>query len=65
MIGVELRFEVRQILHDLIDQGVLMLYSGRNVLRMLPPLVLSIQQADESLKKLEEALRMEEKRHGA
>ena len=62
MIGVELRFEVRDILHDLIGRGVLMLYSGRNVLRMLPPLVLSMEQADTVLERLEGALRSEEER---
>ena len=62
MIGVELRFEVRDILHDLIGRGVLMLYSGRNVLRMLPPLVLSMEQADAVLERLEGALRSEEER---
>ncbi|MBI1657823.1 MAG: aminotransferase class III-fold pyridoxal phosphate-dependent enzyme [Thaumarchaeota archaeon] len=62
MIGVELRFEVRDILHDLIGRGVLMLYSGRNVLRMLPPLVLSMEQADAVLERLEGVLRSEEER---
>lgn len=62
MIGVEMRFEVREILHDLIGRGVLMLYSGRNVLRMLPPLVLSMEQADAVLESLEGALRSEEER---
>ncbi|MCE2507960.1 MAG: aminotransferase class III-fold pyridoxal phosphate-dependent enzyme [Nitrosopumilaceae archaeon] len=62
MIGVEMRFEVREVLHDLIGRGVLMLYSGRNVLRMLPPLVLSMEQADAVLEGLEGALRSEEER---
>ena len=38
MIGIEMKFEVRDILMGLIKQGVLMLYSGRNILRILPPL---------------------------
>ena len=62
MIGVEMRFEVRDILHDLINQGVLMLYSGRNVLRMLPPLVITKEQADTAMTCLDEALSSEEKR---
>lgn len=64
MIGIELRFEVRDILHELIREGVLMLYSGRNVLRMLPPLVLTKEQADIVLCKLEEVIRNEERRRG-
>lgn len=62
MIGVELRFEVRDILHDLLQRGVVMLYSGRNVLRMLPPLVLDMKQADTVLEELDGALTSEEKR---
>ena len=41
MIGIEMKFEVRDILMGLIEEGVLMLYSGRNILRILPPLVIS------------------------
>lgn len=62
MIGVELRFDVRDILQDLLDRGVLMLYSGRNVLRMLPPLVLTAAQADVALERLDAALSAEEAR---
>ncbi|MEO9320057.1 MAG: acetylornithine/succinylornithine family transaminase [Nitrososphaera sp.] len=40
MIGVELRFEVKDVLFDGIRQGLLMLYSGRNIIRLLPPLVM-------------------------
>ena len=40
MIGVELRFEVRDVLLDGIRNGLLMLYSGRNIIRLLPPLVM-------------------------
>ena len=41
MIGVELKFEVKDVLVSLIEKGVLMLYSGRNILRILPPLVIT------------------------
>jgi acetylornithine/LysW-gamma-L-lysine aminotransferase len=41
MVGVEMKFEVRDILMDGIAEGVLLLYSGRNILRFLPPLVIS------------------------
>ena len=41
MIGVEMKFEVKDILMDGITEGVLLLYSGRNILRFLPPLVMS------------------------
>jgi LysW-gamma-L-lysine/LysW-L-ornithine aminotransferase len=40
MLGVELRFDVKDILFDGIRHGLLILYSGRNILRLLPPLVM-------------------------
>ena len=40
MLAVELRFDVRDIFIDGINNGLLMLYSGRNIIRLLPPLVM-------------------------
>ena len=56
MIGVEIKFEVKRILDRLIDRGVLMLYSGRNILRILPPLVITAEQAAKVLGALDTAL---------
>ena len=65
MIGVELKFDVKDILMDAIDKGVLLLYSGRNVLRFLPPLSISQQEVQKVLVVLDELLSMEEKRRNA
>ena len=56
MIGVELKFEVRRVLERLIGRGVLMLYSGRNILRILPPLVISEEEAARVLEALDAVL---------
>src|ERR671917_966147 len=40
MLAVELRFDVKDVLFDAIKNGLLMLYSGRNIIRLLPPLVI-------------------------
>ena len=40
MLAIELRFEVKDVLFDGIRNGLLMLYSGRNIIRLLPPLVM-------------------------
>ena len=50
---------------DAIDKGVLLLYSGRNVLRFLPPLSISQQEVQKVLVVLDELLSMEEKRRNA
>ncbi len=62
MIGVELKFDVRDILMNLIKDGILMLYSGRNILRILPPLVISEEDITKVLQSLDCVLSEEEKR---
>ncbi len=62
MIGVELKFEVRDILMNLIEKGVLMLYSGRNILRILPPLVITEEDITKVLQTLDVVLTEEEKK---
>jgi LysW-gamma-L-lysine/LysW-L-ornithine aminotransferase len=62
MIGVELRFDVKDILFDGIKNGLLMLYSGRNIIRLLPPLVMDEAIVSEALKTIDQLLTKEEKR---
>ncbi len=62
MIGVELKFEVKDILMEGIKNGLLLLYSGRNILRFLPPLVISEEDVTKTLKILDELLTNEENR---
>ena len=62
MIGVELKFEVKDILMEGIKNGLLLLYSGRNILRFLPPLVISETDIAKTLKILDELLTNEEGR---
>ena len=65
MIAVELKFEVRDILMNLIKEGILMLYSGRNVLRILPPLVISEEDITKVLQSLDSVLSTEEEKRNA
>jgi len=62
MIGIEMKFEVRDILMTLIKKGVLMLYSGRNILRILPPLVISEEDVTKVLHALDSTLTEEEQK---
>ena len=62
MIGIELKFEVKDILMGLIKKGVLMLYSGRNILRILPPLVISKNDVTQVLHALDSVLTEEEEK---
>jgi acetylornithine/LysW-gamma-L-lysine aminotransferase len=62
MLGVELRFDVKDILFDGIRRGLLVLYSGRNVLRLLPPLVMDEMTVSRVVDIIDVILTNEEKR---
>jgi acetylornithine/LysW-gamma-L-lysine aminotransferase len=53
MLGMEMRFDVYNILLGCMDQGVLVLDAGRNVLRFLPPLVIEKEQIDRVIEVLD------------
>ena len=62
MIGIEMKFEIKDILMGLIKEGILMLYSGRNILRILPPLVISEDDITKVLHVLDSILTEEEQK---
>jgi len=62
MIGVELKFEVKDILFEGIQKGVLLLYSGKNIIRLLPPLVITQEDITKVIEILDVLLSREEER---
>jgi LysW-gamma-L-lysine/LysW-L-ornithine aminotransferase len=62
MLGVEMRFDVKNILLDGIKNGILLLYSGRNILRLLPPIVMKEEEVNKSLELIDKLIYNEEKR---
>jgi acetylornithine/LysW-gamma-L-lysine aminotransferase len=60
MLGMELRFDVYSILLNCAERGVLMLDAGRNVLRFLPPIVITKEQVDKAIAVLDAVLEEEE-----
>ena len=63
MLAMEMRFDVRDILLDGIKNGLLMLYSGRNIIRLLPPLIMDKGMVDQALSVMNSLLVAEAKRH--
>jgi acetylornithine/LysW-gamma-L-lysine aminotransferase len=61
MLGMEFRYDVRNIIMRTMEEGVLILNAGRNVLRFLPPLVIERKQVDRTIHVLDEVIRNEEK----
>ena len=62
MLAVEIRFDVRDILLDGIRNGLLMLYSGRNIIRLLPPLVIDEKTVARALEIMDHLFTKEEQR---
>jgi acetylornithine/LysW-gamma-L-lysine aminotransferase len=62
MLGLELRFDVRNILMDGISNGILMLYSGRNIIRLLPPLLIDRELVSKFVATLDKLLSLEEEK---
>lgn len=60
MLALELRFDVRNILMEGISNGILMLYSGRNIIRLLPPLLIDRELVLKFVTILDMLLSMEE-----
>ena len=56
MLGMEMRFDVYNILLGCMDRGVIVLDAGRNVVRFLPPLVIEKGQIDRVVEVLDEVL---------
>ena len=62
MLAAELRFEVKDVLFDGIKEGLLMLYSGKNIIRLLPPLVIDEHSVSNALAIMDKVLSNEEER---
>ncbi|MBI3961694.1 MAG: aspartate aminotransferase family protein [Deinococcus sp.] len=56
MVGIELKEKVQPYLEALMEKGVLALPAGPNVLRLLPPLVISKEDLDTVVRRLGEVL---------
>lgn len=65
MIGIELKFDIKQIILDGIKHGLLLLYSGRNIIRLLPPLIINKDNVISILNILDILFAREEKRRNA
>jgi acetylornithine/LysW-gamma-L-lysine aminotransferase len=56
MIGIELKQKVQDKLAELLENRIIALPAGPNVIRMLPPLVIEKEQIDQVVRTLRELL---------
>jgi acetylornithine/LysW-gamma-L-lysine aminotransferase len=60
MLGMELRFDVHNVILKALDKGILVLDAGRTVVRLLPPIVIEKTQIDKTIAILDTILGEEE-----
>jgi LysW-gamma-L-lysine/LysW-L-ornithine aminotransferase len=65
MLAFELRVDIQELLNDAMSMGAIFTYSGRTIVRMLPPLVISERQIEKSVQILGDAISAEEKRRAS
>lgn len=56
MVGIECNQDVTPAIKELINQGVLILSAGPNVLRLLPPLIVTYEEIDQVVKLIKQVL---------
>jgi LysW-gamma-L-lysine/LysW-L-ornithine aminotransferase len=64
MLAFEMRVDIQNIILNSIKDHVLYTYSGRTILRLLPPLVITEAQIKETAESLDRVLSLEEKSNG-
>ncbi len=62
MLGLEARIDIYNILMRALEKGVILLYSGRNVIRFLPPLIIDMDQLEKVAEVLREIISEEERK---
>lgn len=60
MLAFEMRVDIQEILMQSLQKGVVFTYSGRNIVRLLPPLVMTSEQIARVLSVLEDVVSSEE-----
>lgn len=60
MLGIELKFEVFNVINKAMEKGVLVLNAGRTTVRFLPPLVITKEQIDRTITMIDQILEEEE-----
>ena len=61
MIGIDTKYQVKDILKELLHTGMLATQAGKNTLRLTPPLNISNAEIDEAVEKIAAVLKDESK----
>jgi acetylornithine/LysW-gamma-L-lysine aminotransferase len=61
MLGLEMRFDIQNIILKGLFEKLILLYSGKNIIRFLPPLVITEKQIEKVIEILDVLIEQEEK----
>ena len=61
MIGVDTKYDIKDILRELLHHGMLATQAGKNTLRLTPPLTITNDEIDEAVEKIGAVLKDESK----
>jgi acetylornithine/LysW-gamma-L-lysine aminotransferase len=64
MIGIDMRFEIMNIILSSLERGVIVLEAGKTVLRLLPPLVITKDEAERVLSIVGTTIKQEGEKRG-
>jgi len=56
ILGIELNYSVKDIVKECMEEGLLLLGAGENVIRFVPPLIISKKEIDEGITILNDVL---------
>lgn len=57
MLGIELDFPVKDVILSSMDKGLLLVNSGENIIRFVPPLIISKKEIDEAINIIRDVLK--------
>jgi len=49
MIGIDTKYQVKELLHELLEAGLMATQAGKNTLRLTPPLIISMAEIDKAV----------------
>lgn len=61
MIGIDTKFEIKGLLSELLENGLMATQAGKNTLRLTPPLIISNEEIDKAVSIIGDTLKNEEK----
>lgn len=61
MIGIDTKYEIKGLLNELLENGLMATQAGKNTLRLTPPLIISNSEIDKAVAIIGETLKNEDK----